>query len=582
LVNKRGDVQGLTTSDDADGPQRLGLLASALAGHTIAVAAGDAGESAWTDGVTVFVDATASARAQLESVTVQASLLGGGGLEPDVVRKLLRRPALARRYLAVEGQRALAANEALLPFPLRSMIDLELATLASSPAESLAVATRRHRLEDPPESFGVIKARSVIAARAAAAQSDGVHASRSESKRALVELDDAVAAAADDVMDPFSSPVGGGGVAGKLLQRLMSRVRQLSGGGTPGADRPTHRSGKGVRGAGAVTSTSTALFDTEDADGVVDGHGRKYPEWDAHRRRYRPDWCTVQEIKLRDDDGKPLARPDVHALRRPLTRLGIGLDRCHRQTQGDDIDVDAAVEARVELLAGSAPDEAVYLDNLRRRRDLAVLVLLDVSGSVAEAGTFGQIVHEQQRAAAAAITVALHELGDRVALYAFQSQGRASVNLVPVKRFDDNLDASVMRRLGGLTPGAYSRLGAAIRHGTSVIAETAGTSRRLLVVLSDGLAYDHGYERLYGAADARRALSEARRQGIGCLCLTIGAATDTVELRRVFGSAAHASIPKPTQLADYIGPLFRAALRTADPSRRVAQEGGLNQTSVLV
>jgi nitric oxide reductase NorD protein len=142
--------------------------------------------------------------------------------------------------------------------------------------------------------------------------------------------------------------------------------------------------------------------------------------------------------------------------------------------------------------------------------------------------------------------------------------------MLPVKRFDDSLDALVMRRLGALTPGAYSRLGAAIRHGTSIIAEKAGTSRRLLVVLSDGLAYDHGYERVYGAADARRALSEARRQGIGCLCLTIGAATDTGELRRVFGSAAHASIPKPTQLAGYIGPLFRAALRSADIRRRVS------------
>jgi nitric oxide reductase activation protein len=142
--------------------------------------------------------------------------------------------------------------------------------------------------------------------------------------------------------------------------------------------------------------------------------------------------------------------------------------------------------------------------------------------------------------------------------------------MLPVKQFDDNLDALVMQRLGSLTPGAYSRLGAAIRHGTSVIAEKAGTSRRLLVVLSDGLAYDHGYERIYGAADARRALAEARRQGVGCLCLTIGAATGSEELSKVFGSAAHASIPKQRQLADVIGPLFRAALRTADLRRKMA------------
>jgi nitric oxide reductase NorD protein len=554
------------TSDPGDGPQRLRLLASALAGRNVVVAATDPGEPAWTDGGTIFVDAMASTVHQLESVTVQASLLAAGGLDTDVVRKLLRRPALARRYLAVEGHRVLAVNDDLLPFAVRSVVDPDLAMRSDSPTASLKMASSRDTIADPPASFGVIKPRHLLSARTQQSDATVNHNPRRESTDALAELDDD---AADEVTDPFSSPVGGGGVAGKLLQRLMSRVRQLSGGGQPGADTPTHRSHKGIRGAGAVTSSASALSDMEELDDG-DRRGRKYPEWDIHRRRYRPDWCTVHEIEAPHADTSPLARPDVHSLRRPLTRLGIGLDRSHRQTQGDDIDVDAAVEARVETLAGSAPDEAVYLDSLRRRRDLAVLVLLDVSGSVAEAGTLGQTVHEQQRDAAAALMIALYELGDRVALYAFQSQGRSSVNMLPVKRFDDSLDALVMRRLGALTPGAYSRLGAAIRHGTSIIAEKAGTSRRLLVVLSDGLAYDHGYERVYGAADARRALSEARRQGIGCLCLTIGAATDTGELRRVFGSAAHASIPKPTQLAGYIGPLFRAALRSADIRRRVS------------
>jgi nitric oxide reductase activation protein len=248
----------------------------------------------------------------------------------------------------------------------------------------------------------------------------------------------------------------------------------------------------------------------------------------------------------------------------------MGLDRYRRQAQGDDVDIDAAIEARVEALAGSAPDEAVYLDSLRRRRDLAVLLLLDVSGSSAEPAATGKTVHEQQRAVAAALTLALHEIGDRVALYAFHSMGRSAVHLVPVKRFDESPDSLVMRRLHSLVPGAYSRLGAAIRHGTAVLSERGGTSRRLLVVLSDGLAYDHGYEPAYGAADARRALAEARREGVGCLCLSIGAGTDAEALRRVFGSAAHATFPVPARLPHAIGPLFRSALRSAEVRRRVS------------
>jgi nitric oxide reductase activation protein len=346
---------------------------------------------------------------------------------------------------------------------------------------------------------------------------------------------------------------------------MMSKVRQLGGGGPPGADAPTHQRRSATRGAGAVVSSLTPSPDRDTADDAV--KGIKYPEWDVHHKRYRQDWCTVVESSA-TQLGEGWSTPDGHALRRSLTRLGMGLSRHHRQPQGDDIDVDAAVEMQVELAAGSAPDDSVYVDNLRRRRDLSVLILLDVSGSTAEAGGGGRTVHEQQRTAAAAMTAALYELGDRVALFAYSSQGRSAVNMTPIKRFDDRFDTAAMRRLYGLKPGAYSRLGAAIRHGATVLRERAGTPRRLLVVLSDGLAYDHGYERVYGAADARRALGEVTREGIGCLCLTVGAGTDVEELRRVFGTAAHATIAQPSQLSHVIGPLFRVALNRAESRRR--------------
>jgi len=347
---------------------------------------------------------------------------------------------------------------------------------------------------------------------------------------------------------------------------MLDSVRRLNGNGPPGADGPTHRSG--IRGGGsAVVSTVALAVDEYDLAGAA--AGINYPEWDFRRGQYRPNWCTVQEVAPRPGDAASISLSGGYRLRRALARLAVGLDRYHRQVQGDDVDIDAAVEARVETIAGSAPGEAVYVDSLRRRRDLSVLILLDISGSSAESGTIGHTVHEQQRAAAAALIAALHDLGDRLALYGFRSHGRSAVHLLPVKRFDDVLDALAMRRLWGLTPGGYSRLGAAIRHGTAVLERRGGTARRLLVVLSDGLAYDHGYERDYGAADARRALAEARRRGIGCLCLTIGAATDVAELQRVFGSAAHATIPRLDQVNKLIGPLFRSALASADLRRRM-------------
>jgi hypothetical protein len=511
----------------------------------------------------VFVDAGISRREQVEAVAVQASLLAAGSLDPDIVRRFTRRAPLAMRYLAVEGHRALTAIGDLLPPSVRSLIDADVAARAATPAASLAAALGREPIADPPDSFGTIRARRLLASIARAEKSATTRqpVPREQHNHVLAELaedeDDGTAA------DLFSSPVGGRGALGRLLGKLLGAVRQLDGGGPPGADAPTHRTR-----ASSNTVLSTGITGTVE-EAAIEGRGTKYPEWDVHRRRYRQDWCTVQEVEARPRDGTPLFPLDGYGLRRPLARLGTGLDRYHRRVQGDDVDIDAAVDARVEMMAGSAPDEAVYVESLRLRRDLAVLLLLDISGSAAEPGATGRTVHEQQRAAAAALSVALHDLGDRVALYAYHSQGRSAVQLVPVKRFDDDFDALVMRRLHGLEPAAYSRLGAAIRHGAAVLEDRGGTSRRLLVVLSDGLAYDHGYEPVYGAADARRALAEARRRGTGCLCLSIGASTDAETLRRVFGSAAHATIPRTEQLSQVIGPLFRSALRSAEVPRRL-------------
>jgi nitric oxide reductase NorD protein len=554
----------------------LGMLASALAGRPVAVAETQPGEFSWTDGQTIYVDASAPAQTRLRAIATQASMIAAGSLAPDVVRPLVRHPRLARRYLAVEAHRALVANGHLLPGALRSVGDPDIARRSDSPDASMKIAAGRAAIDDPPHEFGVIRAAKVVAVCAGVAeqqdQATPAHVPPESGARELQELNDAEIDDSDDP-DLFTSPVGGSGFIGKWLKKMLSSARKTgSGGGPPGADSPTHRTNSAKRGVFAVSSTaSTSSEDIDQQWALRDLEGVTYPEWDVTRKSYRPAWCTVREVEPKIKASATQAIDDAVGVRRPLSRLGMGLHRRHRQSQGDDIDIDAAVEARVQVRAGSVPDEAVYLDSLRRRRDLSVLLLLDVSGSAAEPGTVGRTVHEQQRAAVANLTVALHDLGDRVALYAYYSQGRRAVSMVPVKRFDDHLDAQVIRRLNSLEPGAYSRLGAAIRHGSAILEARGGTSRRLLVVLSDGLAFDQGYERPYGAADARRALTEARRRATGCVCLTIGAGTDVQWLRKVFGSAAHATIARPDQLAGVVGPLFRSAVRAAEVRRKIVR-----------
>ena len=204
------------------------MLASALAGRAVAVADLRPGEPAWTDGQTIHVDPAAAGRATLEAVAVQASMIAAGSFAPDVMRALVRHPRTARRYLAVEGHRALLSNADLLPGALASIGNREIAARSDSPAASLSMAAGRAAVDEAPPVFGVLRAGKVMAASSRAAQQDSdedsgnpAHVPRKSAAQQLEELDDGVVDDSDDP-DLFSSPVGGGGFIGKWLKKMLS------------------------------------------------------------------------------------------------------------------------------------------------------------------------------------------------------------------------------------------------------------------------------------------------------------------------------------------------------------------------
>lgn len=559
----------------------LALLATALSGRDLKVAAAEAGERAWTDGRVIYIghsERMTDKRFHIAQVCVQSALLAAGSLDPAIVKKLRRKPELANRYLQLEVPRALQLLQDILPLMPRNVLDADSLPQTESAWMSLEIAQNTKAATALPEALGVIRPAALLAAaqREGSAAGSGQHVPRKPANQPLKELTDEADQGSDgsddNTDDDATSPVGGGGGIGKLLQNLFQMVRNLKGGGSPGADAPTHWSRSGTR-AGARAVQSSAQIDSNHSIESAFGEGRGflYPEWNVHQAAYRLDWCTVQELEQTEESQSAVEWLEGVGLRKPLTRLSMGLDRVHRQNQGDDIDIDALIETQIDVACGGSPEESVYVESQRHRRDLSVMVLLDISGSVAQAGHGGLSVHEQQRKVSAALMTVLYEVGDRVALYAFHSQGREMVHMTPVKRFEENLDSRTMNRLYSLKPGAYSRLGAAIRHGATVLIDQGGTPRKLLLVLSDGLAYDHGYEPAYAAADVRQALTEARRDGVGSLCLSVGADTDTEALRRVFGSSAHALISDPNQLGRIVGPLFRTALQSTESQRSISQ-----------
>jgi len=180
----------------------------------------------------------------------------------------------------------------------------------------------------------------------------------------------------------------------------------------------------------------------------------------------------------------------------------------------------------------------------------------------------GTPVWNQHRQLAANLVGALEQVGGRVAAFGFNSRGHRHVRFLLVKDFDHRFDAAAIRRLSTMAPSGFTRLGAAIRHATHVVSEHAGTQNRLIVVVSDGFAYDDGYQGRYAEADTRHALDEAVAAGVGCLCISICSDTRQDVLDRLWGSVSHVQLEDASELSKHVVPMIQSALKSAQGAIR--------------
>lgn len=562
------------------GTERFRLLADFAAGRALDVAEAPAGQPAYTDGSVVFVSAGGDLVRQRREVLVQCALLRWGSLSPRVLKRLRGRPTVTRRYLALEGCRVL--TELGRSVPLAADLRPGPALTADS-AESLDIATGRTPLDDPPDWFGTIKPAALLRSPAA----PGARATEADLRFALAQEDEPdTDDGTDEDGDPpersrilkvFEAPLGAQATA-NFLRKLFGSSRSGDNEGAGGELRVGSVRRTLHAGAHARPAPTPIRFTGADEPGSTIGvGGALHPEWDGHRNRYREDWCRVVTFPLTTTaDVAAAGVPTDAVLRRRLSRIGLGPSVLRARPDGEDIDTEALIDLFVDLRSGYSPPEHVYTEHRLLARNLGVLILLDASGSATDADTDGLAVHDHQRRAAATLAATLEELGDRVAVYAFRSQGRQAVHLPALKTFGQRFDAVGRARLAQLAPSGYTRLGAGIRAAGDILKREAGTPNRLLLVLSDGYPYDDGYEGTYAEADSRKALEELRADGVGCLCLTIGATTDADALERVFGSACHAGGGTLAELSPRMDQLFLAALRELSaprPSRVYAPPG---------
>jgi nitric oxide reductase NorD protein len=194
------------------------------------------------------------------------------------------------------------------------------------------------------------------------------------------------------------------------------------------------------------------------------------------------------------------------------------------------------------------------------RRELAICLLVDISGSTHELVGPGTRVIDVEKEALLLASEALDALGDRYAVVTFSGKGRAHVRLRTIKDFADRGGEPLRRRIAALEPEGYTRLGAAVRHATALL-RRQGVGHRLLLILSDGKPNDEDdYTDRYAVEDARQAVAEARARGIHPFCLTVDR-EGREYLRRIFGDAGHEILPDPRRMPGAVVKVVRQLIR---------------------
>ena len=288
-----------------------------------------------------------------------------------------------------------------------------------------------------------------------------------------------------------------------------------------------------------------------------------YQEWDYQIQLHRPDWATVYE--RRQPKGDPGAiekillehKPIAHRIKQIIDLLTPeGVQRIRNMEDGDEIDINAAIDAMVAIRMGEQPNPRITMRNVLKNRDLAVVVLMDLSESTNEtvAGSDKTIL-ELTREAATLVSTAINGIGDPFALHGFASDGRHDVQYFRFKDFNQHFDDDAKARLAGMQGGLSTRMGAAMRHAAQHLLKQP-ERRKLLLIVTDGEPADiDERDPQHLRHDTRKAVEELYSRGVLSYCLTLDPNADTY-VKRIFGENHYTIIDNVQRLPEKLPQLF--------------------------
>ena len=290
---------------------------------------------------------------------------------------------------------------------------------------------------------------------------------------------------------------------------------------------------------------------SEEYDDIILAEGIPIDEWDFKQQRMQKDYCRLQEMTSRHAEPIELPeklRPQAHKIRRQFESLRPQRHWVSRQNDGSELDLENYINFLTDKKNGHVnSDTPVYRDIRNLSRDLSCLLLADLSLSTDAHINNNARVIDVIRDSLYLFSEALTATGDRFALHGFSSRNRNHIRFYNIKGFNDSYNSSIRGHINAVRPGYYTRMGAAIRHATQLLAKEAST-QKLLLILTDGKPNDlDKYEGRYGIEDTRMAVLEAERLGLRPFCVTIDEQAEDY-LPYLFGSRSYVLIHNAEEL----------------------------------
>jgi nitric oxide reductase NorD protein len=288
-----------------------------------------------------------------------------------------------------------------------------------------------------------------------------------------------------------------------------------------------------------------------------------YQEWDYQIQLHRPDWATVYERRQPKGDAEEIDkilleyRPIAHRIKQIIDLLTPqGVQRIRNMEDGDEIDINAAIDAMVSIRMGDQPNTRITMRNVLKTRDLAVVVLMDLSESTNEmVPGSDKTILQLTREAATLVSTAINGIGDPFALHGFASDGRHDVQYYRFKDFNQRFDDDVKSRLAGMTGGLSTRMGAAMRHAGQHLLKQP-ERRKLLLIVTDGEPADiDERDPQHLRHDTKKAVEELYTNGVLSYCLTLDANADSY-VKRIFGENNYTIIDNVQRLPEKLPQLF--------------------------